>query len=816
TGLATGDFHEYFTTEVTNLLPLELYVLKIKQVFWGNRSGSGFLRLPNECNAAAATSHIHVESWEGTVGSTSTVLHTEKGEATTTPPLTVENCAGPRFTPGVSVSSVATASDGPDGITVNTTVPHNTNASNPDSSDLRDATVTLPEGMTINPAAAAGIEACTPAQVGIEEDGGRPSSEVSCPEGSQIGTVELDTPDLPEGALKGGVYLGKPSSASITGPPYTIYVTAENIKQYGVAIRLKGVVTPNALTGRLTTTFEDAPQLPFSSLKLHFRGGPLAPLANPLSCGATASSASFVPYTGSPATFAPEIAPFTVEGCASSPPPFAAPGLTQTASALPAQAGAASAFTTSLGRAQGQQYISQVRTALPAGVIGLIPVLTPCDEAQANSGTCGEASRVGQVSVQVGSGGAPYTFGGQVYLTERYAGAPYGLSIVVPANVGPFDLGNVITRGKIEINPKTAQVEVSASLPMIVRGIPIRIRGYTLDVDRSGFERNPTSCGTLNTVSTLGGTPSLAPVGAASATLVSPFQTEGCSSLPFKPSFTATTSANTSRVAGAGLTVGIAQGEGQANIASVTTTLPLQLPSRNSTLVKACPEAQGNADVLGCPATSLVGRATVLTPTLPGTMSGPAYIVSHGGEAFPELDLVLEDQGVRILLVGHTKITRGTTTTTFASNPDVPIRSFALTLPMGPHSLLAANGSFCLVPLVMPTTLVGQNGKTLSRRTRLSVTGCLPIVRRASRHRYALVTVKVPAAGRVAMRGFGLKLIVRRVRHAETVTLHVPLARAGLNALSARHHFETRVRVGFLPRRRGGAAFASSAALKFH
>jgi hypothetical protein len=821
TGIATGDDHEYF---VISGLPDEIHlgegspirIKRIQQAFFGNAVGSGFLRLPSRCAPSSATTHVRAESYSHAEDTHLPVgMGNEVAEATTVPPLTVEGCGAPPFNPSLAVTSRTNTSDAPSGVTVGVSVPHNEKASELDTSDLEDATVTLPEGMTINPSAAAGIEACTPQEIGIEADGERTGNEVSCPEGSEIGTAELDTPDLPEGALKGAVYLGEPSSGGITGPPYTIYVTAEDVKQYGVAIRLKGTVTPNALTGRLTTTFEDAPQLPFSSLTLHFRGGPLAPIANPLECGATASSASFVPYTGTPVSLAPEIAPFAVEGCGGAQPPFAAPGLTQSATASPAQAGASSTFSVSIGRAQGQQYISQMDTALPPGVIGLIPLVTPCAEAAANAGACSTASRIGQVAVQVGSGGAPYTFDGQVYLTEAYGGAPYGLSIVVPATVGPFNLGNVVTRAKVAINPTTAQVEVSASLPTIVGGIPIRIRGFTLDIDRSGFERNPTSCNALATVSTLSGTSSLPPAAGGSATLASAFQAEDCSALPFKPSFRAATSSRTSREDGAGLTVSIEQPGGEANIASVTSTLPIELPSRNATLARACPEARADANILTCPAASLVGHATVVTPALPGKMTGPAYIVSHGGEAFPDLDLVLEDRGVRILLVGHTAIRSGITTTTFASNPDVPISSFTLTLPTGPHSLLSANGSLCKRPLVMPTTLVAQSGRRIVQRTRLAVGGCLPIVRRATRARYALVTVRAPAAGRIAMRGFGLELTVRRVGRARRITLRVPLSRAGLNALSARHRFRTRVRVGFVPRRRGGAAFVSSAALEF-
>ena len=809
-GVKTGDYHEYFEIHKLprTLGETKTPILEIEQVFYGNSEG-GFLRLPSECSSTA-TSHIRIESYEGAVS-----------EAFTHTPIGVEGCALVQFPASFAFTPSVTASDQPTGARIETALEQKPSASEVDVSDLKEAHVLLPEGLTLNPSAAAGLEACTPAEIGIEESGTRSANAISCPPRSKLGTVSLETPVLPPGALTGDIYLGAPESGAITGPPYTIYLTAENVAQYGVAVRLKGQVTPNPVTGRLEATFAENPELPFDSLKLVFKDGPLAPLANPLTCGEAKASALLAPFSGSPSALAPEVAPFTVSGCPSGGAPFAPPGLAQEAQVLPTSAGSfTSNFTLSLSRAEGQQYLATVSTVLPPGLVGDIPDVTPCPESAANAGTCSAESKIGEVSVQAGSGPSPYTFDGTVYLTEHYGAAPFGLSIVVPADAWPFTLGNVVTRATVTVNPISAQVQVSASLPRIVAGIPIRLRTIRFHIGRQGFLRNPTSCAPAGLASTLTGTPTLAATPGASATLDSALQIQDCASLPFKPKFAVFASAKTSRLNGAGLKVTIAQaGGGEANIAKVITTQPYLLPSRLATLQKACPEAQAAANILGCPETSLVGHVSAETPTLPGRMEGPAYIVSQGGRAFPNLDLVLDGDGVRVILVGNTDIHNGITTTTFAANPDVPITSFTLELPEGPHSLLAANGSFCNKPLLMPTVLVGQNGAEVKQSSRITVSGCRrPIVvrrrilrTRIVRRRFLAVTVRAPQAGRLLITGKDLKKRTAAVRKARIVTVRVRLTPAGIAAIRHHHRTQIRLRVHFAPRSRHGARFTAFA-----
>jgi hypothetical protein len=522
--------------------------------------------------------------------------------------------------------------------------------------------------------------------------------------------VTIET-DLPPHSLTGSVYLGSPTGAPIAGPPYTIYLDAESV--YGVSVRLQGEVTPNPTTGRLEASFLKNPPLPFSELTLTLRGGPLAPVANPLVCGSALTEALFAPYTGEPPALSST--PFSTTGCPS-PLPFS---LTQGTRSSSAGAAAYTSYTFELAREDGQQYLSGLSTDLPPGLVGAIPSVALCGEPQARLGSCSAASLLGTATVTAGAGAEPFVFSGPVYLTGPYSGAPYGLSVPVRAVAGPFDLGTVVTRAAVGVDPYSGRVIVTSALPTIVGGVPLRLRTLGVAVTRSRFLFNPTNCGVLATETTLTST-----LGATQA-LSTPFQATGCASLPFKPKLVASTNAKTSRPRGASLTVKVGYPKGtQANIKSVFVTLPRRLPSRLSTLNQACAAPVFGANPLACPPASRVGSVKVRTPVLPGELVGPAIFVSHGGAGFPDLDLVLRGDGVTVILVGNTNISRGVTTSDFASIPDVPVSSFEVKFPTGKYSALAAFGNLCAQKLFMPTTITAQNGKAIRQRTRIAVSGC--------------------------------------------------------------------------------------------
>ena len=774
---SSTDYHEYF--EINNLpregealgLKVPLAILSSKLIFNGRAGNGNFLTLPSVCSSTT-TSHLRVESYEGAAS-----------ETDTHPPTGVDGCDRVPFHPTTEIGSATTQSDAPDGPTVEVKAAQNAGPEEINTADIRDAHLTLPEGMTLNPSAAHELGVCTAAQIAIGSTG-----PVTCPAAAKIGSVVIET-DLPPGSLAGNIYLGDPGGGAITGPPYTLYVDAES--QYGVSVRLQGAVNPNPSTGRLETTFLGNPQLPFSDLIVTFNGGALAPLANPLVCGSAQLEAIFSPYTGGGGALS--TSRFVTTGCAASGPPFA---LAQGTTNQSAKAGAYTSYTLNLSRGDGQQYLQQVKTILPPGLLGAIPSVPLCGEPQAAQGTCPASSRVGLATVAAGAGPMPYSFSGPVSLTGPTGGGPYGLSIAIPAVAGPFNLGTVVTRAAISVDPYTGRVIATSTLPTIVKGVPLRLKDISVAFNRPNFLFNPTSCGALETNSTLTST-----FGAVDG-LSSPFVVSGCSGLKFTPTLTASTGGKSSKQNGASFEVKMTQGAHQANIRQVILTLPKRLPSRLTTLQKACPAAlfEDGPPPGACPSTSRVGGATVSTPVLSGRLTGPAYLVSHGGASFPDLELVLRGDGVEVVLVGHTRIAGGTTTSKFETLPDVPITGVAVSLPTGPRSLLGANGVLCKEALTAPTTIIAQSGAKITRKTRIAVTGCpVTIAAHRTSGTEAIVSVMVPGAGRLSARGPDLRPLVRHVGRAGKTTLKVQLTRAGVAALRTRGRLKLRLRVGFLP-----------------
>jgi hypothetical protein len=799
-----SDYHEYF--EIRNVpeeaevaLPLlppakvKLKTLKSKLNFNGHAGIGNFLTLPSVCSSTT-TSFLELESYAGDI--THTETHT---------PVGVEGCDNVPFSPSTTVEPEAGAGSQPDatdGATTVVQVPQKVKANEINTSDIRDARVTLPEGLTLNPAAAHGLEACTPKQIGIGT-----TAPVACPAGSRVGSVAIET-DLPPHSLVGSVFLGGPETGPITDPPYTIYLalSASGIDPRtgleGVSVRLQGTVAPDPSTGRLTVTFANNPQLPFSELRLTLNGGDHAPLANPLTCDAASTDFLFTPYTGgAPASGS---TPFSPSGCPASPPFL----LTQSTATSAPNGGAYTNYTFNLARGDGNQYLGKVSTTLPAGLVGEIPKVALCGEPQAQAGACGAGSQIGTATAQVGAGGDPYAFTGPVFLTGPYAGAPYGLSIPIHAAAGPFDLGNVVTHATINVDPHSSRVIVATTdLPSIFKGVPLRLRNISVVVDRKPFLFNPTYCGALSTdtglSSTLGATQSLS----------SPFAVSNCSALPFKPNFSAATNASTNptqlKANGAGLRVNLLQGAHEANIKSVVAELPKSLPSRLTTLQKACVAATYEANPYSCPSASKVGSATVTTPVLPQPLKGPAYLVSHGGQAFPDLDVLLEgDGGVRVVLESHTDIKNGITKSTFPAVPDVPVSSFVLDLPEGANSALTAVGTLCTQTLTMPTTITAQSGAVIKQNTAIAVAGCtghgkgktrIKILSKRIKHNKLVLRVQIFAPGRVSVKNRNLRTTYKKFAKAGKFTIKVPLSRKGVRGQRA-HKLKFKARVGFLPK----------------
>lgn len=688
-----------------------------------------FLTLPTSCLGPQTTT-ASVDPWAspGSWTSLQSVSHDNSGN-----PLGLDGCGRVDFTPQISVAPDGTAASTPSGLTVDVHVPQERLlvATSLAESNVKNTTVTLPAGVALNPAAADGLQACSTAQVGYEgqESGSGTllfsNAEVSCPDASKVGTVEIETPLLPN-KLVGAAYLATQNENPF-GSLVALYLIAKDPVS-GVLVKLAGQVSPDPVTGQLVSTFENTPQLPFSDLRLSFFGTARAPLSTPALCGTYTTSASIVPWSGTEAATPSssfQIASGPNGTACADPLPFA-PSLT--AGSTNIQAGSFSPFTMTISREDGNQGLAAIKLHMPSGLLGTLSNVKLCGEPQADAGTCGPESLIGHTIISVGLGGDPYSVkGGQVFITGPYEGAPYGLSIVNPANAGPFHLGNVIVRAKVEVDPHTAALTVTTdssgpyAIPRILDGIPLQIQHVNVSIDREKFTFNPTNCEKQQI------TGSLTSDEGDSAALAVPFQVTNCATLAFKPKLTATTSGKTSRANGASLHVKLTYPEGpyDANISKVKVDLPKQLPSRLTTLQKACSAKTFEANPASCPAASIVGHAKASTPVLPVPLEGPAYFVSHAGEEFPDLVIVLQGYGTTVDLVGSTFInSKSITSSTFKTVPDVPVGSFELTLPQGRYSALAATANLCTAKLQMPTSFVGQNGAQIHTTTPISPSGC--------------------------------------------------------------------------------------------
>jgi hypothetical protein len=679
------------------------------------------LIMPTSCTGPLRTS-VEGDSWEQ-IGQFSAPKEYEfvnqAGE-----PYGLDGCNRLSFEPFISVAPDGQQASTPTGLTVAVKVPQESslNPTGLADSAVRNTTVTLPAGVAINPAGADGLSACEEAAVGLDD-----AAEQSCPESSKIGTVEVHTPLLPH-PLVGAAYLAE-QDANPFGSLVAMYIVVYD--QYsGVRVKLAGEVKPDPVTGQLVSTFDNTPQLPFEELDLHFFGGSRAPLDTPALCGGYTTTASIAPWSGNePVRSASEFQ--ITSGPNGSPcnnPLSFDPSLTT--GSLNLQAGAFTPFTMTMSRQDGNQNLDAIQLKMPSGLLGTLSSVKLCGEAEGNAGTCGPESLIGHTTVSVGLGGNPYTVtGGEVFITGPYEGAPYGLSIVNPAKAGPFNLGKVVVRAKIEVNPYNAALTITSdatgpyAIPQILDGIPLQIKHVNVSIDRPDFTFNPTDCAPQE----IGG--ALTSSQGTTQTLHVPFQVTNCAILKFKPIFAVSTNGKTSRKNGASLNVKLTYPKApfgsQANIGKVKVDLPKQLPSRLTTLQKACPDAVFNANPASCPLDSRVGTATATTPVLPVHLAGPAYFVSHGGAKFPELIIALSGEGVTVYLRGETFInSAGITSSTFRTIPDVPIGVFELKLPQGPDSALAANGNLCKSKLAMPTTFVAANGMSIKQSTPIAVNGC--------------------------------------------------------------------------------------------
>jgi hypothetical protein len=645
-------------------------------------------------------------------------------------------CDQLRFDPSVSMLPDTHAAGAPAGYTFDLNVPQDTEPHGLATPGVKRTAVTLPAGTVISPSAADGLGDCTTEQFfGPSDERGlqEPATPGHCPDDSQVGIARVKTPALEE-RLNGDVFLGSPECEPCSpqqaqgGQMVRLFLQLVGEGEDGVVVKLEGHGYINQQTGQLTTVFENTPQLPFSELQLTLTGGERATLANPRSCGVATTTADLTPWS---TPYTPDATPnssFEInENCIGTQfnPSF-------TAGTTSNQAGGFSPFTLSFGREDADEFLNGIQLQMPPGLLGMISRVRLCGEPQAAEGICPAESQIGEVSVETGPGADPFLVtGGKVFITGPYKGAPYGLSIVVPAKAGPYTLsgttgkGTVVVRSSIAVNPSTAALTVTSDpLPTELDGIPLQLRRVNVTVGGNGnFTFNPTSCEKMEVKGTL------TSVANAVSSRSSSFQVTNCAGLKFKPSFDAQTNAKTSKTDGASLLFKLSYPSNavtsEAWFSKMKFDIPKQLPARLTTIQKACVSSVFEANPASCPSASIIGRAVVHTPILPVPVEGPVYFVSYGGQKFPEVVLVLQGDGVTVDLHGETNIKEGVTSAIFRSVPDVPFETAEVYVPTGPFSEFTALGNVCKETLTMPAAFTPQNGGTeIHETTKIGVTGC--------------------------------------------------------------------------------------------
>jgi hypothetical protein len=682
---------------------------------------TAFLRNPTSCTAPGVglPTTLRTDSWThpGDFREATFFSHLPPGFPATPdawgPQVGTTGCDRVPFRPAIDARPRQLVAGAPSEFDVDVSLPQ---SDDPDpsigESDLKKAVVTLPQGVRVNPSSASGLQGCSPGQIALHSD-----SDPTCPDGSKIGSVTINTPLLRD-PLQGAVYLASPNDNPF-GTLLAIYIVA---KGPGVIVKLAGKVQADPVTGQLTTTVDDNPQTPFSNVHLEFKGGSRAALINPPACGTYTTHAVLTGWNGRTVS---RDSSFTLSHDGHGAPCPAAqftPGFA--AGTESSRAGSSSPFHARFTRDDDDEELSSVSVNLPRGLIGRIAAVTLCGEFDAAHGLCHDASKIGSVTVGAGAGPNPfYISNGRAYLTGPYKGAPFGLSIVVPAVAGPFDLGTVNVRSALFVDKHDATVRiVSDPLPTILQGIPLDVRDVRVDADRSGFMINPTSCAEKHIDATIGST------GGKRADLSDRFQAAECRSLGFAPRMVLTVGGrgHTARNRTTPLSTRLTMPRGDANLRYVRVILPQSINARLTVINDACTRAQFENDISRCDHAQ-AGTAAAVTPLLRDPLRAKVYFVKNG-HPIPDLFVALRGQ-VDFDLIGRITIPGGTRlATTFDAAPDVPVTSFVLRLFGDPRNgSVGAATNLCSARARRSKAsldYIGQNGRSVHIGQRLVIRGC--------------------------------------------------------------------------------------------
>jgi hypothetical protein len=681
-----------------------------------------FLDNPTTCDEGPLTANVTTTAYD--LG----VTHAADSYPATT------GCDQLSFNPSLYAQPTTTATDTASGLDVDLQAPQVSSPEAPSPSEIRATTVTLPPGFSINPNAADGKTSCTNEEASI---GTRLAAQ--CSENSKVGTVSVDSSALPA-PIPGYIYLGNP----LPGNRYRLILTASG---FNVNVKLAGSVLADPQTGQLTISFQDLPQTPFSDFNMHFFGSERGLLATPEQCGTYPVTSTFTPWDGalSPQSSAQAFTLGSGPGggaCPSSVRPFAP---TFRAGVTDQTSGKHSPFSLNLSRPDGDQDLTALDVTTPPGFsatlagVSYCPASTLATVAQASSSgvaelaapSCPASSQIGTASVGAGAGNHPVYLPGRVYLAGLYKGAPLSLAVITPAVSGPYDLGDVVVRAALHVNPTTTQITAASDpLPQIIDGIPLRLRQVLINLDRPGFTVNPTNCDRFSMQAQVFGDQG------GVAGLSTPFQAANCAGLLFGPKLALKLSGGVKRLKNPALKATVTTSPGEANIAKAVVTMPRSLLLDNSHIHDPCTKPQFAAG--NCPPGSVLGRATAISPLLEKPLEGTVYLASGYGHELPDVLVALKGQ-VDVNLDGIVSTVHRRLRTSFVTVPDVPVTEFTLSLLGGTHGLLVNSANLCAGTQRAKVNMTGQNNRRFNSNPRVG----LPCGGRAGRGRHGRPAGKV-------------------------------------------------------------------------
>ncbi len=832
-----------------------------------------FLSNPADCLIAAPATTIFGDTWarpgrllaigSADFGFPDPTDPTWKSASAVAPAVT--GCDSPRllsqFAPSMDIRptpGTGTAqADAPSGFTVDLDFPQTNDPTNsasradpsvPNAPALKDATVTLPEGVAISPSAADGLDGCSDLPGPGDQVHYETVDPVTCPDGSKIGAVEATSPLLARrdpstdeviGAdlIGGDVFIIKPHPGDLDPAgnqdgKFRLLIQVDS-RKYGVNLKLPGVVTADRVTGRLTARFEDNPQLPARHLRLVFDPGSRAALVNPAGCGTVTTRGVLTSWSragtrtdGLQVAGVPDVTPsssYSVswDGGGAVCPSVLPFGPSVSAGTLDTQARASSPFSFDLTRADRQDVITGVNVGLPGGLLASVKDVPLCSDADANAGSCPVGSRVGSATVAAGPGDTPFYLRDQpVSLTGPYKGAPYGLAVAVHAVAGPFDLGTVVVRQALNIDVDDAHATVvSDPLPTIRDGVPFRVRRVHVVVDRPGFMRSPSSCDPLNVAT------SVFSAGGQTASLNSPIRFTGCDKLPFAPKLQLKlTGAKEAKVGGhPGIEALVTQQPKESGIKAVTVTLPLSLAldPDNAQSDSLCEYLDGLKNQ--CPAKSVIGTVTAISPLLKTALNGKVYFVKgvrtdpKSGRQIRTLPtLLIELRGeVNVNLRATNSVPDNKhLTSTFPMIPDAPISSFSMKLNGGKKGILVitdGHSDICSAAQKPFFAAQGHSGKRVDTQTTMAVECSLAVASRTFSKTSVKVKVSGLTPGRLTISGAGIKTTRRTITTATTATVTAKLTATGKRLRHAKR--DVRIKATLVPKgaKKAKTAFSAKA-----